>query len=614
MPDVSNIPDAKGMADAPQAPSGVPGAEDVGRLANELFRSSSNLPTPPSAQGSRGVPKGTAAHIDSVDSGIIHGPAADDGLAGAVGSLDRGVGSAPISSSPKPGQMPNPEPLTPPGGMETGFYFLEEGMGQASGTAEIAARAAAELTAQDLADPYSFGKVANEMFGERWVVCGERVERAQSRLGLKEPPTPESMPGQAEAPPAQVGPSSGGLDVESVRRDFPILHRKVNGRPLIWLDNAATTQKPQAVIDRISKFYAEENSNIHRGAHLLAAAATDAYEAARTTVQRFLGAASPKEIIFVRGTTEAVNLVAQSLGRSRLGPGDEIVLTQLEHHSNIIPWQFVAKETGAFLRVAPVNDRGELMLDAYARLLGPRTRIVAVTQVSNALGTVLPVREMTDMAHRHGAVVLVDGAQGVPHFAVNVQEIGCDFYAFSGHKLFGPTGVGVLYGRKALLDEMPPWQGGGSMIDRVTFEESTFAPVPAKFEAGTGILAGAVGLGAAIDYVTRLGPGRIERYEAALMKYAADGLATVPGLRPIGTAQHKAGAHSFVLEGSSSREVGEFLDTKGIAVRAGHHCAQPTMDRFGVDGTVRPSLAFYNTRAEIDSLVDALKEFQGVRR
>ena len=605
-----DVPKSGDLPGAPRPPSGFPGEDQVGQMANQLFRAASS----PAAQApTPGGPRETVAggRPDMpVSAANLQHPATGDALGAAAGMFQQGVATPGHDPPSEPFQTPAPDPASP-AGMEAGFYFLREAMDHAGGTAEAAARAAAEVTAQDHADPYSFGKVANEMFGERWVVCGDRMERAQSRLGLKEPPTPESMPAQPVTPPVQAEPAPGGLDVESVRRDFPILHRKVNGRPLIWLDNAATTQKPQAVIDRISKYYAEENSNIHRGAHFLAAAATDAYEAARVTVQRFLGAASASEIVFVRGTTEAVNLVAQSLGGARLSPGDEVVLTQLEHHSNIIPWQMVAKQTGANLRVAPVNDRGEVMMDAYARLLGPRTRIVAMTHVSNALGSVLPVREMTDLAHRHGAVVLVDGAQGVPHFAVNVQAIGCDFYAFSGHKFFGPTGVGALYGRKALLDEMPPWQGGGSMIDRVTFEESTFAPVPAKFEAGTGILAGAVGLGAAIDYVTRLGPGGLEQYEAALMKYAADGLATVPGLRPIGTAQHKAGAHSFVLEGSSPREVGEFLDSKGIAVRAGHHCAQPTMDRFGVDGTVRPSLAFYNTRAEIDALVEALNELQG---
>ena len=400
------------------------------------------------------------------------------------------------------------------------------------------------------------------------------------------------------------------FDVHTIRRDFPILHQKVNGKPLVWLDNAATSQKPYHVIDTLKQFYSCDNSNVHRGAHALAARATDAYEGAREKVQRFLGAYSPREIIFVRGTTEGINLVAQTYGRKYVGQGDEIILTTLEHHSNIVPWQLLAQEKGARLRVVPINDRGEVILEAYERLVGPRTRLVALSHVSNALGTILPVQHMIETAHRHGARVLVDGAQAVPHFRVNVQMLDADFYVFSGHKLFGPTGIGALYGKLDLLEDMPPWQGGGSMIDTVTFEETTYNKVPYKFEAGTGHIAGAVGLGAAIDYLDRMGFAAANLYEEALMAYATEALAQVPGLRQIGTAPQKAGVLSFVLDGARPEEIGKFLDQEGIAVRAGHHCAQPTMRRFDVTGTVRPSVAFYNTHEEVDALIRAILKYK----
>ncbi len=400
------------------------------------------------------------------------------------------------------------------------------------------------------------------------------------------------------------------FDVHIVRQDFPILHQKVNGKPLIWLDNAATTQKPQSVIDSISRFYERDNSNIHRAAHTLAARATDAYEAARETVQRFLGASSKTEIIFARGTTEAINLVAKTYGRQQIRKDDEIILSTLEHHANIVPWQMLAQETGAILKVIPVNQSGEVILEEYARLLGPRTRIVAVTHVSNALGTILPVQEITHMAHRHGAIVLIDGAQGIPHLSVNVQALDCDFYTFSGHKLFGPTGIGVLYGKQELLETMPPWQGGGSMIRHVTFEHTVYEDPPAKFEAGTPNIADAVGLGAAIDYITRLGMVNLERYEQQLTEYATERLLEIPGLRLIGTAAHKVGVLSFVFDDIPPETVGKRLDQEGIAVRAGHHCAQPTMQRYNVIGTVRPSLAFYNTYEEIDTLVEVLRNLR----
>jgi cysteine desulfurase/selenocysteine lyase len=400
--------------------------------------------------------------------------------------------------------------------------------------------------------------------------------------------------------------AAGQFDPDVIRRDFPILAERVHGRPLIWLDNAATTQKPRAVIDRLTYFYEHENSNVHRAAHALAARATDAYEGARDKVRRFLNAPSAQEIIFVRGATEAINLVAQSWGRRNIGAGDEIVITWLEHHANIVPWQQLATEKGARLRVAPVNDRGEVILEEYEKLLGPRTRLVSFTQVSNALGTILPARQMVEIAHRHGARVLVDGAQAVSHLAVDVQALDCDFYCFSGHKIFAPTGIGVLFGKAEVLRDMPPWQGGGNMIRDVTFEQTSYQPAPLKFEAGTGNIADAVGLGAALDYVSAIGLEVIARHEHELLVYATEQLACVPGLRLIGTAPDKAGVLSFVVAGLKTEEIGAALDREGIAVRSGHHCAQPILRRFGQESTVRASLAPYNTRADIDALVQAL--------
>jgi cysteine desulfurase/selenocysteine lyase len=391
------------------------------------------------------------------------------------------------------------------------------------------------------------------------------------------------------------------------------LRERIHGRPLVWLDNAATTQKPQSVIDRIAYYYEHENSNVHRGAHTLAARATDAYEAARDKVRRFLNAPSAKQIVFVRGATEAINLVAKSWGRRNVGPGDEIVLTWLEHHANIVPWQQLASEKGARLRVVPVNDRGEVILEEYEKLLGPKTRIVSFPHVSNALGTIVPAREMVAMAHRHGARVLVDGAQSVPHMPVDVQELDCDFCVFSGHKLFGPTGIGVLYGKADVLDGMPPWQGGGNMIADVTFEKTTYQPPPGRFEAGTGSIADAVGLGAAIDYLSALGIENVSRYEHDLRLYAEERLVRVRGLRIIGTAPEKAGVISFVLDGVRTEDVGGALDQEGIAVRSGHHCAQPILRRFGLESTVRASLAPYNTCEDIDALVAALLRIQAGR-
>jgi len=397
------------------------------------------------------------------------------------------------------------------------------------------------------------------------------------------------------------------FDPYAVRREFPILNERVNGRRLVWLDNAATTQKPQTVIDRVSYFYAHENSNVHRAAHTLAARATDAYENARQTVARFLGASSAKDIVFVRGTTEAINLVAQAWGGQCVGAGDEILITHLEHHANIVPWQQLCAKTGARLVVAPVNDRGEVILEAYGQLLCPRTKLVALTQVSNALGTITPAQQMVAMAHAVGARTLVDGAQAVAHFPVNVTALDTDFYVFSGHKIFAPTGIGALYGKPEVLDAMPPWQGGGNMIKDVTFERTTYHPAPARFEAGTGNIADAVGLGAALDWLDNLGRERAAAYEHELLDYATSELSKVPGLTIIGTSPAKAGVISFVLAGRRTEELGAELDREGIAVRSGHHCAQPILRRYGLEATVRASLAPYNVREDIDALVAALK-------
>ena len=400
------------------------------------------------------------------------------------------------------------------------------------------------------------------------------------------------------------------FDPHAVRREFPILNERVHGRRLVWLDNAATTQKPQTVIDRLSYFYAHENSNVHRAAHTLAARATDAYEGARMTVARFLGASSSRDIVFVRGATEAINLVAQAWGGQYVSAGDEIVITHLEHHANIVPWQQLCAKTGARLLVAPVNDRGEVILEAYAQLLCPRTKLVALTQVSNALGTITPAQQMVAMAHAVGARTLVDGAQAVAHFPVNVRALDSDFYVFSGHKISAPTGIGVLYGKPEVLESMPPWQGGGNMIKDVTFERTTYHPAPARFEAGTGNIADAVGLGAALDWLDNLGHERAAAYEHELLNYATAELSKVPGLTIIGTSPSKAGVISFVLAGYKTEELGSALDQEGIAVRSGHHCAQPILRRFALEATVRASLAPYNVCEDIDILVAALKRLR----
>ncbi len=418
-----------------------------------------------------------------------------------------------------------------------------------------------------------------------------------------------SMP---EVRPHLVSGAGKTFNVEEIRRDFPILAQQVHGHPLVYLDNAATSQKPRVVIDAISRYYERDNANIHRGVHFLSEHATGEHEAARRTVQQFINAADTHEIIFVRGATEGINLVAQTYGRTHVGAGDEILVSAMEHHSNIVPWQMLCEEKGARLRVIPVNDRGELLLDDVQKLLTPKVKLLAVTHVSNALGTVVPLRQIVEIAHAAGVPVLVDGAQAVPHIKVDVQELDCDFYAFSGHKVYGPTGIGVLYGKSELLSLMPPYQGGGDMIRSVTFEKTTYNALPYKFEAGTPDIAGAIGLGKAIEYLNQLGIENIAAHEHDLLTYATESLLAIPGIRLIGTASDKAAVISFVMDEIHPHDIGTILDREGIAIRTGHHCAQPVMQRFGIPATARASFALYNTRQEVDALVAGIKKVQEV--
>ncbi len=493
------------------------------------------------------------------------------------------------------------------------YYFLGGSHGQPAGAGGFAVHdpfadlAALAVSREPAVAPSAPSAPANGRDAQFYFVDAVRLPSGFVTPAKADPRGPEAVPlaGSGQHPP---------FDVNAVRRDFPILQERVNGRQLVWFDNAATTHKPQSVIDRIAYFYEHENSNIHRAAHELAARATDAYEGARERVRKFINAPEVEEVIFVRGTTEAINLVAKSWGSQHVGEGDEIIVSNLEHHANIVPWQQLAAAKGAKLRVIPVDDSGQVLLDEYRKLLNDRTRIVAVTQVSNALGTVVPVKQIVELAHRAGARALVDGAQSVSHMRVDVQDIGADFFVFSGHKVFGPTGIGVVWGKRKVLEDMPPWQGGGNMIADVTFEKTVFQPIPNKFEAGTGNIADAVGLGAAIDYVNKVGIENIARYEHDLLVYGMAQLGAIPGVRLIGTAADKASVMSFVLDGYSTEEVGQALNEEGIAVRTGHHCAQPILRRFGVETTVRPSLAFYNTFDEIDRLVAVVRRLAGQRR
>jgi cysteine desulfurase/selenocysteine lyase len=504
----------------------------------------------------------------------------------------------------RPGVAPSRAAPTQPGAessmLDAGFWRLPP-----SPFAEVAVFAPTQhaFSAAPL-----YGAPRNERAGLPVAERGTAIPA--DRSGASSAPTAAS----AAAPAAAISPVFSGatsgtrpLDAASVRNDFPILQEKVHGRRLVWLDNGATTQKPQAVIDRLVAFYTHENSNVHRGAHTLAARATDAYEAAREKARRFLGASSTKEIVFVRGATEGVNLVAQSWGRRNVKAGDEIVVTWLEHHANIVPWQQLCLETGAKLRVAPVDDRGDVLLDEYEKLLGPRTRIVAFTQVSNALGTVTPAREMITAAHRHGALTLLDGAQSVSHMRTDVLALDADFFVLSGHKMFAPTGIGVVYGKQAILETMTPWQGGGNMIADVTFERTAFQAPPDRFEAGTGNIADAVGLGAAIDYLDGIGMGAIARHEHELIDQTVAGLKTIRGVKLVGAPRERAGVVSFLVDGCRTEDVGKALDREGIAVRAGHHCAQPILRRFGIESSVRPSFALYNTAEDVEVLIEAVR-------
>ena len=594
-------------------------AKEIARLANQYF---SGTPGPVVDPKGAAVPPAGAPDALLVAAPPAVGPnALNVGAGGASpavsappvpGPLHR----APLAASPLPKesdlraiptllseQLGTPSPIalaSAPGDVPRPYFLGHAGLPQAPGGPP----------APSLPLPGWPEALAFPLVGE------PSAQAPEPPLSPKAPPVaipsyefrPEFVP--------ELRATRGPFDPYAVRRDFPILEERVNGRPLVWLDNAATTQKPQAVIDRLSYFYAHENSNVHRAAHTLAARATDAYEGARDKVARFLKAPSPKQIVWMRGTTEAINLVAQSWGRRNVGPGDEIVITWLEHHANIVPWQQLASEKGARLRVAPVNDRGEVILEQYERLLGPRTKIVSLTQVSNALGTITPAQEMVAMAHRYGARVLVDGAQAVSHMPVDVQALDCDFYCFSGHKVFGPTGIGALYGKADALEAMPPWQGGGNMIQDVTFEKTVYQGPPARFEAGTGNIADAVGLGAALDYLSAIGLENVSRYEHELLAYATERLTAIPGLTLIGTAAEKAGVLSFVIDGVRTEDVGGALDAEGIAVRSGHHCAQPILRRFGVESTVRASLAPYNTCEDIDALAAAVARLArgGARR
>ncbi|TDS84354.1 family 2A encapsulin nanocompartment cargo protein cysteine desulfurase [Comamonas sp. JUb58] len=534
-----------------------------------------------------------------------------------LGGLVQGV--PPVAAAPAtvPSTVPSAVPAA-----ASGYYFLDAPAAAAPGDAPL--QALADQARHAAPDPHLDGidlrgpRAADvPPLGQALQAPGAApqyyfVHAVQLPNGFVTPA--KAHPHADAAPAAAQQDRHPGFDIQAVRRDFPILSERINGKPLVWLDNAATTHKPRQVIERISHFYAHENSNIHRAAHTLAARATDAYEHAREVVRRFIHAPDAREVIFVRGTTEAINLVAKAWGGANVGEGDEIIISHLEHHANIVPWQQLAAAKGAQLRVIPVDDQGQIRLDEYQKLINDRTKIVAIGHVSNVLGTVVPVKQVVEIAKRRGITTLIDGAQSIAHTPVDVQDLGADFFVFSGHKIFAPTGIGVLWGRREVLEAMPPWQGGGNMIADVTFEKTVYQPLPNTFEAGTGNIADAVGLGAALEYVERIGIAQISRYEHALVDYGMAQLASIAGLRLIGTVPGKASVLAFTLDGYSTDEVGQALNAEGIAVRTGHHCAQPILRRFGVETAVRPSLAFYNTFDEVDQLVREVRKLAARRR
>lgn len=600
-------------------PEGLPDLAELSRLANAFFSALPGQTVPEQASslqlsGLEVAPALPAAEVPVNSAPLPAGAGSAQPAFGRGSSDSQGIPGVYAAGLP---QLSAVQPSAPQAGAAPAYYFLQH-------SAPVSApgeRQAELVVPEQRVEPQAFGlpgeaellelltrdeRRVSQSTGSPQGVTGQANTRPESHFYFVDPLNEPRIEPRPAAGQWQAVRGSSAFDVQAVRRDFPILAERVNGKPLIWFDNAATTHKPQSVIDRIAYFYAHENSNIHRAAHELAARATDAYEGARDKVARFLGARSSSEILFVRGATEGINLIANTWGRQNVGAGDEIIVSNLEHHANIVPWQLLASATGAKLRVIPVDDSGQIRLDEFAKLLNSRTKLVSITQVSNALGTVTPVQEVIALAHAAGVRVLVDGAQAVSHLAVNVQALDADFYIFSGHKVFGPTGIGAVYGKLEILETLPPWQGGGNMIADVTFEKTLYQPAPNRFEAGTGNIADAVGLGAAIDYVQKIGLDNIARYEHELLEYATAGLLAVPGLRLIGTAANKASVLSFVLAGYKTEEVGTALNREGIAVRSGHHCAQPILRRFGVETTVRPSLAFYNTYQEIDALVAVL--------
>jgi cysteine desulfurase/selenocysteine lyase len=588
----------------PSFPSPGFAAEDletglIARLANELFSGASGggVPSPPVSlpHAAAGLPVEPGdVPSNPLDSSQSQGGNRDIALSGGFPNASA-ISAPPVHPTVVAAE---PEPAAKSEHPPTGTHRPGDSRSHEFGEPSF--------YAQDLGSRLE-APSSNAASSSGWELPGlAEVPDAPEFYFLKEAPAIRALSSFGTQPSALA--ALPAFDIEGVRKDFPALQQHVNGSTLVWLDNAATTHKPQRVIDATSRFYSRDNSNIHRAAHSLAARSTELFEGGREKVRQFLGAADAKEIVFVRGTTEAINLVAQSWGHQNIGQGDEILVSQLEHHANIVPWQILAGQVGATLRVIPINDRGELLIEELPRLLNDRTKIVAVTQVSNALGTVNPVQEIIAMAHSRGIPVLVDGAQSTPHLPINVQAMNADFFVFSGHKVFGPTGIGALYGKSHLLEAMPPWQGGGHMIKDVTFEKTVYNAPPEKFEAGTPDIAGVVGLGAAIDYMFDLGIPALAAYEHSLLEYAEEALRSVNGVRPIGTAGNKASVFGFVIPGIANERVAKHLDQQGIAVRAGHHCAMPAVRHFGVEGTIRPSLAFYNNRADVDALIQVLHQ------